>query len=199
MVSKEITPPVINDKVRAFCGSIIAQSIPEYVRVAATDGSQPNDCFPNVERQVALHGGAAVNGWSIWLWPNIMIEAECHSIWLSPENKKIDITPKSDRQILFLSDPTISYVGRVIPNRRYPCTDSQLVAEFIELSNERDRIRSEQRSAQELGSLQPILMRLHEINQTLHKIVGRNEPCPCQSGFKYRKCCGMNLERLKNG
>ncbi|MFT9447432.1 SEC-C metal-binding domain-containing protein [Gluconobacter japonicus] len=22
--------------------------------------------------------------------------------------------------------------------------------------------------------------------------VGRNEPCPCGSGKKYKKCCGMN-------
>ena len=24
--------------------------------------------------------------------------------------------------------------------------------------------------------------------------VGRNEPCPCGSGKKYKKCCGMNLK-----
>lgn len=24
------------------------------------------------------------------------------------------------------------------------------------------------------------------------KVVGRNDPCPCGSGKKYKKCCGMN-------
>ena len=24
--------------------------------------------------------------------------------------------------------------------------------------------------------------------------VGRNDPCPCGSGKKYKKCCGMNEE-----
>jgi uncharacterized protein YecA (UPF0149 family) len=24
------------------------------------------------------------------------------------------------------------------------------------------------------------------------KAVGRNEPCPCNSGKKYKKCCGKN-------
>ena len=24
------------------------------------------------------------------------------------------------------------------------------------------------------------------------KKVGRNEPCPCGSGKKYKKCCGLN-------
>ena len=25
------------------------------------------------------------------------------------------------------------------------------------------------------------------------KSVGRNDPCPCGSGKKYKKCCGKNL------
>jgi uncharacterized protein YecA (UPF0149 family) len=24
-----------------------------------------------------------------------------------------------------------------------------------------------------------------------HKKIGRNEPCPCGSGKKYKKCCGV--------
>ena len=24
--------------------------------------------------------------------------------------------------------------------------------------------------------------------------IGRNEPCPCQSGLKFKKCCGGNNE-----
>ena len=26
-----------------------------------------------------------------------------------------------------------------------------------------------------------------------HKVAGRNDPCPCGSGKKYKKCCGKNL------
>jgi uncharacterized protein YecA (UPF0149 family) len=29
----------------------------------------------------------------------------------------------------------------------------------------------------------------HNTNKTK---VGRNDPCPCGSGKKYKKCCGMN-------
>ena len=25
------------------------------------------------------------------------------------------------------------------------------------------------------------------------KKIGRNDPCPCGSGLKYKKCCGRNL------
>lgn len=24
-------------------------------------------------------------------------------------------------------------------------------------------------------------------------VVGRNDPCPCGSGLKYKKCCGKNI------
>ena len=27
---------------------------------------------------------------------------------------------------------------------------------------------------------------------TNHKKIGRNQPCPCGSGLKYKKCCGRN-------
>ena len=26
-----------------------------------------------------------------------------------------------------------------------------------------------------------------------HDVVGRNDPCPCGSGKKYKKCCGRNV------
>ena len=26
----------------------------------------------------------------------------------------------------------------------------------------------------------------------VEKKIGRNEPCPCSSGKKYKKCCGMS-------
>ena len=29
--------------------------------------------------------------------------------------------------------------------------------------------------------------------------VGRNDPCPCGSGKKYKKCCGMNQSSPTNG
>ena len=30
------------------------------------------------------------------------------------------------------------------------------------------------------------------IKMTKSNKIGRNEPCPCGSGKKYKKCCGMN-------
>ena len=32
-----------------------------------------------------------------------------------------------------------------------------------------------------------------EPEQTHHAKIARNEPCPCGSGKKYKKCCGMTV------
>lgn len=32
-----------------------------------------------------------------------------------------------------------------------------------------------------------------ELSAILQPQVGRNEPCPCQSGLKFKKCCGGPL------
>src|SRR5689334_996672 len=29
-------------------------------------------------------------------------------------------------------------------------------------------------------------------DQKMEKTIGRNEPCPCGSGKKYKRCCGVN-------
>jgi uncharacterized protein len=33
-----------------------------------------------------------------------------------------------------------------------------------------------------------------EVSQRLRTKVGRNEPCPCGSGKKFKKCCGSAAE-----
>ena len=37
-----------------------------------------------------------------------------------------------------------------------------------------------------------LLVRILQIGEKLHRKVGRNDPCPCQSGLKYGKCCGRS-------
>ncbi len=64
-----------------------------------------------------------------------------------------------------------------------------LVAELIGLLNERDRIMCA--SADRTYALpKEMYLRIMQIQEMLHREVGRNDPCPCQSGLKYKKCCG---------
>ena len=104
---------------------------------------------------------------------------------------KIDITPhiNGEREILFLRDDDMVYQGNTIASIRKALTSSQLVAEFIWLMNERDRIMCE--TPGRLCSIpKPMWDRMEKIRDMLHEEVRGNEFCPCQSGLKYKKCCG---------
>jgi len=56
---------------------------------------------PHVEEQ----GGAVQHGWALWEWPRVMVEAEFHAVWRSPDGSRLDVTPREDSQqrILFVS------------------------------------------------------------------------------------------------
>lgn len=190
-MKRETTPIRVTDKIMELCSGIVSDVIPEYVPVAAQEWCLPNECFPNVERMVQEQGGQQINGWAIWQWANILVEAEAHSVWRSPEGELMDITPyvNGENEILFLRDDNMVYKGNTIASIRLALTSSKLVAEYIWLMNERDRIMSE--TPGRMCSIpKPLLDRIEEIKAILHEDVRGNEFCPCQSGLKYKKCCG---------
>ena len=190
-MKRETTPVRVTDKIMELCSGIVPDVHPEYVPVVAQEWSLPNECFPNVERMVQEQAGQQINGWAIWQWANVLVEAEAHSVWQSPEGELIDITPhiNGENEILFLRDDDMVYKGNTIASIRLALTSSQLVAEFIWLMNERDRIMSE--TPGRMCSIpKPLWDRIEEIKAILHEDVRDNEFCPCQSGLKYKKCCG---------
>lgn len=190
-MKSETTPAKVTDKIMELCSRAVPGVEPVYVPVEAQEWSLPNECFPNVRQMVQEHGGQQANGWAIWQWANVLVEAEAHSVWQSPEGKLIDITPpaKGESEILFLRDADMVYKGNTIPSIRLALTSSQLVAELIWLMNERDRIMSE--TPGRMCSIpKPMWDRIEEIKAMLHEDVKGNEFCPCQSGLKYKKCCG---------
>lgn len=112
-------------------------------------------------------------------------------MWQSPEGELIDITPhvNGENEILFLKDDDMVYKGNAIASIRLALTSSQLVTEFIWLMNERDRIMSEI-PGRMCSIPKPLWDRIEEIKAMLHEDVRGNEFCLCQSGLKYKKCCG---------
>lgn len=184
------TPRIITPEIRELCRSI-SEYEPEYVTVNAAPKSLVNECFQNVDTFVKEHGGQRVLGWSIWQRANVLIEAEAHAVWKSPSGNMVDITPHTNGEasILFLADPKMKYDGNCIPNIRKALTLSPLVAEFINLYDERDRIAAESEGNTYTLSAD-MFKRMLEIEQVFNQWVGRNDPCPCQSGIKYKKCCG---------
>lgn len=197
-MKRETTPIRVTDKIMQLCSGIVSDAVPEYVPVAAQEWGLPSECFPNVERMVQENGGQQVNGWAIWQWANIIVEAEAHSMWKSPEGALIDITPhdNGERQILFLRDDSMVYSGQSIENVRLAITGSPLAAELVDLGNKIDGVMCSYAPGTEIPlselwrRLLPLKERREAIVGMLNQKVGRNDPCPCQSGLKYKKCCG---------
>lgn len=193
VMKRETTPAGITDKIMELCDRRVPGAAPVYIPVKAAGWSLVNECFPNVQRMVRENGGQQVNGWAVWQWANIAVTLEAHAVWENPEGKLEDITPHicGEREILFLRDDSVVYSGTPIGSIRQPLTGSPLVEELIELLNERDRIMSA--APGRLCEMpKSLLIRIRQIQETLHREAGRNDPCPCQSGLKYKKCCGRS-------
>lgn len=190
---RETTPARITQVIIDFCASITSDSSPEYIDVCPAPWAALNECFNNVYRMVKQYGGSMISGWAVWQRGNMLLDAEAHAIWRAPDGKLIDITPHSynEKRILFLFDSSVCYQGITIPSHRQALTDSPLVAEFIRLYSERDHIMQ----TATLGNVYVMPADLHNRINALQLIfsqeVGRNDPCPCGSGLKYKKCCGQ--------
>lgn len=199
-MKRETTPARISDKIMELCGQVVPGIEPVYVPTAAQPWCLPNECFPNVERMVKEQGGRQVNGWTVWQWANILVEAEAHAVWENPEGKLIDITPhdNGEAEILFLRDETMVYEGQSIGNIKLALTDSPLVAELLDLTKKTENIMCEYEPGTEIPVIElrqrlaPMAIRQKMIMEKLYQRVGRNDPCPCQSGLKYKKCCGRD-------
>lgn len=188
---QEKTPRSITPKIDEFCKSI-SSFAPQFIVVSPIPQSRINDCFNNVKHYVEKVGGKQIFGWAIWQRANILLHAEAHSIWESPKGEMIDITPHqgNDEKILFLRDISIQYQGNIIPSIYKQLTDSFLVKEFIELLNKRNHIMTET-SGDTVALPIDMVHRIYELNVTFSIKVGRNELCPCGSGKKYKRCCGL--------
>lgn len=123
----QITVPSAKDKkVLNFCKQI-NNNQPFYVDVRFWEQSQAVDCFNNVSKYIELKGGEIVFGWTVWLHSRMMLEAEFHSVWKSPEGTYFDITPNpiSFKRIFFLPDYEQKYdfkAEKGISNKWYPLT-----------------------------------------------------------------------------
>lgn len=197
-MKRETTPAKVTDKIMGLCEGIVADMKPVYLPVSAPEWSLPGECFPNVQRIVREQGGKQVNGWAIWQWANILVEAEAHSVWENPEGQLIDITPhdNGESEILFLCDDNMVYSMEQIGSIRLALTESPLAAELIELSEKKEKIMSEYKPGTKIlltelqKKLAPLESRKQELIMQLNRKAERNEPCPCMSGLKYKKCCG---------
>lgn len=211
---QEVVPQLTGTIVEALTSMGYGQ--PLSVPVKARKDCRPNECWVNVPRVVESECGEAVPGRIVWMEvSNRWLHLEAHCVWRTPSGTLIDPTPKVDREtdIIFVAEPLV-WEERSIPSRYHVFSDDPVVREFCELAvkwqevlcrrppgqeiplhtltpEEKDLFRrkaaNEMRMAPELmASL--MAMNSGEILQSGQR-VGRNEPCPCGSGKKFKKCC----------
>ena len=190
-MSKTTTPKIVTSEIIEFGKKVYNASELEYIVVQPDVNATYNNCFPNVDGVVETKGGVCILGWSIWKWRNILIEAEAHAIWLSPEGKKIDVTPHigEENKILFLQDNSLKYDGNIIPSIRQPLSESKLVSDYIKLAERREKIMIESEGNTYSLPLN-LIKEMTLLSDRFNSKASRNDDCPCGSGLKYKRCCG---------
>lgn len=144
-------------------------------------------------------------GWQLWEWPHVLVEAEFHAVWQSPQGQMIDLTPKPHQEstVLFVPDVRRRYTGATVDNVRLPVRDDQLIRHFIAVSEAITRVLGRGVPAAAEGH---VSVPAHEIKplQEAHQFLGHalltglrdHQPCLCGSGSKYKRCHGRVLERV---
>ncbi|QLL14263.1 SEC-C metal-binding domain-containing protein [Pseudomonas chlororaphis] len=171
-----------------------------YVPVEPTSDSAPNECYSNVERLVKEEGGRKIMGWQVWEWPGYFAEAEYHAVWESPTNGLIDVTPKTEKQILFIADSKINFTGERINNIRSALIDAEVVHDFIALGNAKHAIFGHIPNGTRLETWKVVIgERLDQATALLPNLFKKgaknNQPCPCSSGLKYQDCHRMEIKK----
>ena len=207
-----VVPASVTIPIADLCARLVRDGTPVYVDVRPAPGATPTDCFINADAYAREHGGSVLYGWQIWEWPDTLLEAEFHAVWRSPGGELVDVTPKvmGCSQILFLANPSATYEGRQVENVYHALSGDRDVEGFIELAhrsfealnrgelaNCHGPIELEGEDAQIVQENRRLAAELmcraaapkRQPDRTSRK-VGRNEPCPCGSGLKYKKCCG---------
>lgn len=140
-----IVPSRITSDVRRLCRKLGDVDEPVFVEVDARSDSGLNDCFADVDRQVAESGGSVQHGWLIWLQPGILIEGEFHAVWRRQDGTLRDVTFKQDRErtVLFAPDRVRRFEGVRVPTIRHAIGRDPRIKQFMELSARFQRLAGE--------------------------------------------------------
>lgn len=203
----QTTPTSINKDVLEFCKEIDPSGKLSFVDVIPDEEAKYQECFINVQEYIRKFGGEIQYGWIIWEIPHKFIEAEFHAIWVDKNGKYIDITPKKDGEkiILFLKDSKKKFTGELVGNIRKVLSDRAEFRTMVIFGEKQFEISKRYFDGSKIEVPLFEITKLEKLRQEIlsseiqkdklsGKIkIGRNEPCPCGSGKKYKKCC-LNKE-----
>jgi hypothetical protein len=126
------SPSIHDTEVLRFCKAI-STTPPILVDVTPLPGCELLDCHNNVDSMVARFGGNELKGWHITIWPGVFVEAECHAVWVKPDNEIIDPTPHLHgfKRIAFLPDPFLGD-GDFPDNKNMPLVEDSMITDFLD-------------------------------------------------------------------
>lgn len=187
-----ITPSCINDAVLKLVERLPKPGTPVYLDLQIEPDSHPLECFANVRAKIVRDGGSLQHGWVIWEWPGVLVEAEFHAVWNGGDGRFVDITPQVGGQtrVLFVPDSETVFDGVPIDNVRLPLSDDPQVLQLIQDSEKLAKLKAKyfHNGVAAIPCEELVAAGLAPRTRSA-KGIGRNEPCPCGSGKKYKKCC----------
>jgi hypothetical protein len=84
---------------------------PKSVEYSPLVGCIEARCFLNVDEQIVLAGGKMETGWAFRETLDISMYTIAHAIWITPQRRRMDITPwpiPPDKRVLFLPDSRVA-------------------------------------------------------------------------------------------
>lgn len=196
------TPKQITKHIKRLIAKVAPGQQAVHLSVRPVAGASVNECFPNVEARIAASDGRMLCGWQIWEWPHILVEAEFHAVWLSPDGEMVEVTPKQNAEdvILFVPDHSLSYAGAAKDNVRIAVRDDLLVHHFIrtaqaifEVLNRGERSGAYGYISVPANEIEPLMNAQAFLGQSISAGLRDHSPCQCGSGGKYRQCHGKGF------
>ncbi len=116
----EIVPSTDTEAVQAFVAEL--SPVPAVVVPLRADDEDGMYGWPadGIRRKISNHGGSIRFGWRLREWPQILLAAEFHAVWVDADGALVDITPAvtSGETSLFVPDP--NYPETFASDQRQP-------------------------------------------------------------------------------
>jgi hypothetical protein len=201
-----------SDAVTKLKAALNLDSTPMRIKAVPEPGAQERNCFEIIDDKVRRQGGHIRLGWSVWQHGDLFIEGEFHAVYdPDGEHPWVDCTPRAGSfgEILFLPDPNATYnlaSTDLINNCRVPLRSDPRIQLALDCFSEVtvlmnsvpgvNVIMPQDVARKIMACKMKASQLLSQVTQPQQRVlpstpkVGRNDPCPCGSGKKYKRCCG---------
>jgi uncharacterized protein len=117
-------------------------------------------------------------------------------LWIEGFEKAVELRPEAWQKLLNANDDTATAMRGMMTLAEVGCRDQHLPQKELDaiIATAPDNIARwvVTLNAWRLANSQPMQSIASRMYTAPAKKVGRNDPCPCGSGKKYKKCCGLN-------